>query len=45
MAIEQGAVREMLQRSTCDEFKMKIDADYLFMGQDDAMFVGNAQTR
>lgn len=45
VAIQQGAVREMLQRLTCDEFQMKVDPDYLIMGQDDAVFVGNAQTR
>ncbi|KAB5550613.1 hypothetical protein PHYPO_G00055780 [Pangasianodon hypophthalmus] len=44
-AIEKGAVREVLHRLTCDEFELKVDADYLIMGQDDTMFVGNAEKR
>lgn len=45
MAIQTDAVREVLQRATCDEFELKLDADYLIMGQDNTIFVGDAETR
>ncbi|XP_017346150.1 complement C4-A [Ictalurus punctatus] len=44
-AIQRDAVREVLQRLTCDQLELDDDADYLIMGQDDATFVGNSETR
>lgn len=44
-AIQKDDVREMLQRLSCNEMELKVDAEYLIMGKDNSLFVGNAETR
>ncbi|KAG7321636.1 hypothetical protein KOW79_014494 [Hemibagrus wyckioides] len=45
LAIQKDAVREMLQRLSCNEMELKVDAEYLIMGKDNSLFIGNAETR
>ncbi|KAM9469330.1 complement C4-B [Clarias gariepinus] len=44
-AIQPGAVREMVKRVTCNAMELKVDADYLIMGQKDTINLGNSETR
>ncbi|KAK3561057.1 hypothetical protein QTP86_026381 [Hemibagrus guttatus] len=43
-AIQKDAMRDMLQRSSCNEMELRVGAEYLFMGKDNSLFVGNVET-
>ncbi|XP_027013009.2 complement C4 [Tachysurus fulvidraco] len=45
LTIQKDDVREMLQRLSCNEMELKDKAEYLIMGQDDSLFVGNQENR
>ncbi|XP_046718191.1 complement C4-B isoform X1 [Silurus meridionalis] len=45
ITVQEGQVREVLHRLSCDELNLKIDANYLIMGQDDTTFGGNNNSR